>query len=150
LQLEDEVEPFTAIGLNKEPITVSYSGPTASRVLLYFTPACSYCNEQIFYWRQLLDKLNPDRFQILGLVDETESRNQVEEYLRQAGCEGMQVAFTPENILAAYKLSVTPTTLVVSNRGKIQQAWIGQWDNKVIDEASSFFECSLSTKKPPQ
>jgi hypothetical protein len=52
LQPGDKVESFSAQGLHGESINMNYMGET-KRVLLYFTPACPYCQEQFPYWQEI-------------------------------------------------------------------------------------------------
>lgn len=143
LQPGDLVPSFSAIDLKGNAVNINYSSKEATRVLLFFTPTCPYCQEQFPYWRKLLEQANRNQFQLLGMVAETENRSKVEEYLRAVGCEGLRVAFVPKDVFASYKLSVTPTTLVISNQGKVDQIWIGKWDTSIVPAASSFFGFQL-------
>lgn len=146
LQPGEEVQSFTAVGLNGEPITINYTGEETKRVLLYFTPSCPYCQEQFSYWKELLNRVNRNKFQVLGLVSESEDKKKVNEYLSSVGCESMRVAFVPKGVLSSYKLSMTPTTIVVENTGKVEKAWAGRWGSDIADSASSIFGFSFSPR----
>ena len=143
LQPGDKVESFSAQGLHGEPINMNYMGET-KRVLLYFTPACPYCQEQFPYWQEILRRANGNHFQVLGIVSESEDKSKVDEYLRSVGCESMRVAFVPNSLLKSYKLSMTPTTLVIANEGKVENAWAGKWNSDSLAAASSTFGFSFS------
>jgi peroxiredoxin len=142
----DTVPGFVAQGLRGEPISISYTGKEATRVLLYFTPSCPYCQEQFPYWQEIISRANANHFQVLGLVSESEDRAEVEQYLRGVGCETLRVAFAPRSVFIDYKLSVTPTTVVVTNDGIVEQAWVGKWDSESLDAARSIFGLPFSTR----
>ena len=146
LQPGEEVQPFSAQGLNGESITINYTGEETKRVLLYFTPSCPYCHEQFSYWKELLNRVNRNRFQVLGLVSESEDKKKVNEYPSSVGCESMRVALVPKGVLNSYKLSMTPTTIVVENTGKVEKAWAGKWNSEIAASASSIFGFSFSSQ----
>lgn len=81
---------------------------------------------------------------MLGVVSESEDKTKLDEYLRSVGCEAMRVAFLPKKILNSYNLSMTPTTLIVANEGKVEKAWVGKWNSETAATASSFFGFSFS------
>ena len=133
----DRVQSFSALGLQGEPININYTGEETKRVLLYFTPACPYCQEQFPYWKEILSRVNRNKFQVLGIVSESEDRTKVGEYLRSVGCESMRIAFVSGSVINNYKLSMSPTTVVIENNGSVEKTWIGKWDSDIAAEASS-------------
>jgi hypothetical protein len=143
LQPGDQVPSFSAQGLHGEMINVDYAGETR-RVLLYFSATCPYCQEQFPYWRELLQRVNGNHFQVLGLVSESEDKTKLDEFLHSIGCESLHVAFVPNDLLRSYKLSMTPTTLVVLKEGKVEKAWAGRWNSEALAAASSTFGFSFS------
>lgn len=123
----DVFPAFAAAGLRGEQISVSYPEAGAKRVLLYFTPTCRYCRGQFAYWREILGRADRERFEVIGIASDREDRAKLEDYLRQFGCDGasstpLRVALVPDDVLRSYKLSATPTTLVVNNDGAVERA----------------------------
>lgn len=137
LQKGDKVEAFSAMGLHNQIINVNYTGKEPTRVLLFFTASCPYCSEQFPYWKELLNKVNGNHFQIIGVVSESEDRAKLEEYLKSFGCDFLPVAILPKGVSKSYKLSITPTTLVIDNEATIQQVWIGKWNAADLAAAGS-------------
>lgn len=143
LQSGDSAGAFVASGMRGEVFAVSYTGQGPKRVFLYFSPDCPYCHDQFAFWSELLGRVDKDQFDIIGVVSEAEDKNKVSDYLRLFGCESLKVAFVANGVLRNYKLSVTPTTLIVNNNGKVEQAWSGTWDAKGLSAASSAFGFSF-------
>ena len=44
----------------------------------------------------------------------------------------LKVVLVPDDVVLRYKLSVTPVTLIVSNSGTVEKAWMGLWDENNI------------------
>jgi peroxiredoxin len=149
----DKLPPFSAKGLGGEPLSVSYEGRGPKRVLLFFTPTCRYCHRQFTYWRELLERADHGRFEIVGLVAEAEDAVKVEEYLRAVGSDAraaLRVAMIPAAVRRTYKLSATPITLVVANDGTVEHSWSGLWGGPDVAQASAVFGFNFSQPLLPK
>lgn len=146
LQKGDKVEAFSASSLRNQTISVNYTGKEPTRVFLFFTASCPYCSEQFPYWKEMLSKANGNHFQIIGVVSESEDRTKLEEYLKSQDCDFLPVAILPREISKNYKLSVTPTTLVIDNEGKVQQVWTGKWTASELANAGSLLGFQVSQR----
>jgi hypothetical protein len=144
LKTGEKVPPFRGLDLEGQPVAIAYTGKESVRVLLYFTPACPYCHDQFPYWRQVAERAPSPRFEVIGLVSDKEDRAGVATYLRSVGCEQLPVAFVPGDVIIAHKLSMTPTTLVVGNDGRVERVWPGKWDSSALTSASSLFGAQIS------
>ncbi|MEW6212306.1 MAG: redoxin family protein, partial [Acidobacteriota bacterium] len=98
LQKGNKVPAFSAPSLGSQIITVNHTGHETTRAILFFTTSCPYCSEQFPYWKEILDKANRNRFQIIGVVSESEDRSKIEEYLKSFECESLPVAILPKEI----------------------------------------------------
>lgn len=112
---------------------IDYSGEVPRRVSLFFTPSRPHCRAQFTYRREVLAKVDGNRFEVCGLASDSEDKNKVEEYLRSVGCGAesptpLNVAFASGDTLRSYKLTSTPTTLVVGNDGTVERSWSGRWE----------------------
>lgn len=136
LKAGDKVREFNAQGLHDEFVPVRYTGQGPKRVLLFFTPACPFCKKQFAYWRELVDKLDTSRFALFGAVSQSDDKSNVLAYLRTMGCDSLPLLRMPLNEVTSYKLSRTPITLLISNDGKVEKAWIGLWSPEVAEEAA--------------
>jgi peroxiredoxin len=146
LQAGDKVRPFITRGLRGEFFTVDYTGTEPKRILFFFTPSCPYCQEQFAYWQEILNRVDQNQYQVLGVAAESEDETKLTEFLRSVNCESMNVALLPNSLLNAYKLSVTPTTLVIENNGKVEKVWAGSWKDDRVDDAGSYFGLQFSKR----
>ncbi len=113
-------------------------------MLLFFTPSCSFCHQQFPHWLDLHKRINNDRFEVLGLVDATEDKTKLQDYLREMGSSSdsqttLRIAMVAKGVRRNYKLSETPLTLLVANDGKIKQVWIGKWNDDALASANRVF-----------
>ena len=63
LKAGDKLEPFSASGLNGEPIAIDFASGGPRRVLMFLSPNCPYCREQFSYWKKLIDTAPAKGFQ---------------------------------------------------------------------------------------
>lgn len=55
------------------------------------------------------------------------------------------MAYVADDILRNYKLTSTPTTLVVANDSTVEQAWLGKWNTQTVGNASVALGLNLQT-----
>jgi hypothetical protein len=91
-----------------------------------------------------MHKADGNQFQVLGVIAESEDKTKIAEYLHSVGCESMRVALLPNEILRNFKLSMTPTTLVIASEGRVEKVWAGKWNSDIAAEARSTFGFSFS------
>lgn len=136
----DLAQPFSATDVAGRQYKVDYDGGGRKKVFLFFTPRCPFCSQQVPYWKELLDNIDPSRYEVVGITGEREDKAKISEYLKEVGYSDarypLQVAFAPDNVLRSYRLTSTPTTLLVANDGKVEEVWVGRWDTAAAAKAS--------------
>jgi peroxiredoxin len=150
MQPGDRLPPFSAKGSAGEPLQVAYDGRGPRRVFFFFTPTCPHCRKQFAHWQGVVSKADRARFEVWGLVSDVENRGMINEYLRSIGCGAdsaapLRVAYVTDDTLRGYKLTSTPTTLVVANDGTVEQAWLGKWNAETINSANAALSLNLQT-----
>jgi peroxiredoxin len=129
----DIVSAVTATDLNGRPFQLEYNDGR-QRLLLFFSPNCPYCEQQSPQWRNLLDHIDSNRFVVVGVVSNREDRSLVADHVEQAGYSStktpLPVVFFDNEMLGSYKLTATPTTLLIGGDGKVERAWVGKWDEE--------------------
>ena len=138
----DLVSAVTATDLNGRPYQLNYKKDGRQRLLLFFSPSCPYCEQQSPQWRDLLDKVDSNRFLVVGIVSDREDKSSVSTHVEQAGYSRtktpLTIAFFDNEMLGSYKLTATPTTLLINEDGKVEHAWVGKWDeNSAIEVAAA-------------
>ena len=122
----DQLESFSAPGLNGETVTIDFAHRGPRRVLMFLSPNCPYCREQFSYWKKLIDIAPAKGFQVLAVAMNSQDRANLAAYLNSMGCRNtLTVALIPEEVRQKYKFSITPTTLVISSDGKADAVWTG-------------------------
>ena len=140
----DKLESFSASGLNGENVAIDFASGRPRRVLLFLSPDCPYCREQFSYWKKVIDLAPAKGFQVVAVAMNSEDRSKLATYLSSMGCptgsKTFSVALIPEEIRQKYKLSITPTTLVISSDGKADAVWNGLLKPSDMETASASAE----------
>jgi thiol-disulfide isomerase/thioredoxin len=146
LKSGESVPPFIAQGLNGETFSINYSANEPARVFLFFSPDCSYCHDQFPLWQKIIKHADRKKFSVIGLVADSQNKDRVNQYLRSVDCTELPVALIPEQVRRSYKLSMTPTTLIVYGNGKVRQNWSGKWGGEEMASASDTFGLSFTVQ----
>lgn len=141
LQPGDVVAPITATDLDGRPYQLDYKKDGRQRLLLFLSPNCPYCQQQSSLWRDLLDKVDSDRFTVVGVVSDREDKRLVAAHAEGAGYfktkTPLRLVFFDSESLGSYKLTATPTTLLINEDGKVEHAWVGKWDETSAMEVAA-------------
>ena len=141
LQHGDVVMPVTATDLDGRPYQLDYKKDGRQRLLLFFSPNCPYCQQQSPLWRDLLDKVDSNRFTVIGVVSDREDKRLVSAHADGAGYlktkTPLPLIFFDSESLGSYMLSATPTTLLINEDGTVEHAWVGKWDETSVLEVAA-------------
>ena len=137
----DVVAGVTATDLNGQPYQVEYKRDGRHHLFFYFSPHCPFCEQQSPLWRDLLDKVDTSRFTVVGIVSDREDRVLVSAHAEGAGYfkakTPLPVVFFNSEELGSYKLTATPTTLLIDEEGRVEHSWVGKWDASRIKEVAA-------------
>ena len=137
----DVVSAVTATDLDGLPYQLNYNRDGRHRLLLFFSASCPYCQQQSPLWRDLLDKVDTNRFTVVGVVSDREDKQLVSEHVNGAGYfktnTPLPVLFFDDESLGTYKLTATPTTLLINEEGRVEHAWVGKWDERSATEVAA-------------
>jgi len=140
LKTGDIVTSFTAHDLAGNTIDVTYGHDSPKRVLLFFSPHCRYSASQFPSWIPIIQNSSASKTEVLLIAMDTEHASEIKNFLGAVNCppqsKGFKVALIPSNVRDAYKFSMTPTTVVVSNEGVVENAWNGLIDLTQISSRS--------------
>lgn len=88
----------------------------------------------------MLDKLDRNRFLVVGVVSD-QDKQLVSAHAEAAGYfktkSRLPLVFFDSESLGSYKLTATPTTLLINDEGKVEHAWIGKWDANSAREVAA-------------
>lgn len=136
LKTGEVLTPFTAHDLDGASINVKYGHDSPRRLLLFFSPRCRYSASQFVSWIPIIQNALSRKTEVLLVTMDTEQKSEINNFLESLNCpprsEGFKVVLIDKTVGEAYKFSVTPTTVVVSNEGVVQNAWNGLVNAEVL------------------
>ncbi|HSR53444.1 MAG TPA: hypothetical protein VLV83_21680 [Acidobacteriota bacterium] len=125
--------PFSASALDGGRIVFSFEEPAADHIFLYFSPSCRFSQEQLPFWRRLVE--DNQHFQIVGLVPDDQDPAEVEALLQEHGISGLRTVLISDSWRDRFKLNLSPMTLAVTPDGVVRKRWLGRWGFRSMQEA---------------
>jgi len=139
-----EGEVVTSIAgsdLDGRSYELNYSKDGRKHLLFFFSPSCRYCVQQAPLWRDMLNKVDNSRVEVLGLLSDKEDKKAVFTHAEELGYfktrTPLPLLFVSNELLAGYKLMATPTTLLISSAGNVEHVWVGKWDEIKTNEVAA-------------
>lgn len=140
LKRGDVVPPVSGLDLAGRPYQLDYKEDKRRQMLLFISPSCAYCVQQALLWRDLLDTVDTTRVNVVGVVGDREDSRAVTAHAEELGYFKTKVALPilifDQESLTRYKLTATPTTLLISANGTVEHAWVGKWDQSKTSEVA--------------
>lgn len=135
------VKPIMGTDLNGQPYQVQYGTDGRKQLLMFFSPSCPYCFEQGPIWRDVLNRIDSSRFNVIGIVGDKEDKLEVTRHADVLGYFKTKLALPIVTVnnetLANYKLTATPITLLIDSNGKVEHTWVGKWDETKTAEVTA-------------
>ncbi len=132
---------FVGIDSGGHQYALDYKNDGRKHLLLFFSPHCPYCVQQAPLWRDVLNQIDSNRFRVIGVVGDKEDRRAVSVHVEELGYSktktALPIVFLSDEALARYKLMATPTTLLISDAGKVEHVWVGKWDEAKANEVTA-------------
>ena len=134
------VASITGVGLDGRSYELNYGKDERKHLLLYFSPSCTYCVQQAPLWRDILNKVDGNRVEVLGLVSDKLDKQAVYTHAEELGYfktkSPLPVIFATNETLTRYRLVATPTTLLIGKNGTVEHVWVGKWDETKTAEVA--------------
>lgn len=127
-----DLEGFDVAG---KPLSVRYGQDSRKVLLLVFSPSCKFCGENWPRWEALLAGSDPHVVRPVG-VDISSTASQaflVEHKLTEAP---VFLQLQPQAIVK-YRLQITPQTILVDGKGKVEKVWSGVLDDSSLTEVKN-------------
>jgi len=125
--------------LDGQEETISYQSTNQLTVLYVFTPACRWCVRNMDNFKTLL-KEESGSYRFIGV---SLSEKDLADYVGKNDLKlPVYSGLSPET-LEAYKLGLTPQTIVISPEGKVLQDWAGAYTGDQQSRVEAFFHVSL-------
>jgi len=140
--------PITGTDLKGQPYQMLYGKDGKRHLLLFFSPSCPYCIQQGPIWADLLNLIDSSRFEVVGIVGDREDKQKVANHADGLGYFKtrlvLPIVSVSDEALARYKLTATPTTLLIDNSGTVEHVWVGKWNQTKIDEVATAVDIKLN------
>jgi peroxiredoxin len=133
------VPAIVAKRLDGQEESISYGEVNLSTVLYIFTPPCTWCARNMDNLKTLLDK-ERGQYRFIGL---SLSADALQEYVAKNDLKLPIYSGLSNETKAAYKLSGTPQTIVISPEGRVLQNWMGAYVGDQQKQVEAFFHVSL-------
>jgi peroxiredoxin len=134
------VPPLAANTLSGQRQMVNYA-VSAKTVLLVFAPQCTACERALPYWREIKEVCARNQYQIFGIsLDDSPKTNA---FLKMKGLNVESFVDIDAEAREAYKLSLTPMTIVIDNNGKVERIWPGAFNPETKLEVERYFGISV-------
>ena len=78
---------------------------------------------------------------MVGIVGDREDKLEVKNHANALGYFktrlSLPIVTVSNETLANYKLTATPTTLLIDSNGRVEHAWVGKWDETKTAEVTA-------------
>lgn len=120
---------------------IDYSADSRPTVLYVFSPTCHWCEHNLASIRALTASSAREHFRFIGI---SLTDIGLQPYVRTSSLGMSQYYATPSpDSVSEYKLWSTPTTLVISPKGKLLKSWLGAYVGTNKTEIESYFSAQL-------
>lgn len=138
------VPPLAANTMSGQREVVNYSA-RAKTVLLVFKPECPACERTVPYWKAIKAACDRNQYQIFGLS--LDSNSKTSDFLKANGLILEVFTNIDADVRNAYKLNLTPLTIVVNNNGRVEKIWPGALNEYSNAEVETYFGISSNDLK---
>lgn len=133
LKAGDVVAPIAGMDLQGRQYELRFEKGGKRQLLLFFSPSCPYCLQQGPLWCDILNKIDSNRFNVVGIVGDKEDPQAVTRHAKELGYFDTKLVLPiiaiNDQALRRYKLTATPATLLIDDNGRVEHAWVGKWDD---------------------
>jgi peroxiredoxin len=133
-----DLPPLVAreIGGRRRELTFSSDGrPT---LLYIFTPQCTWCAKNLANLKHLVAAAK-NGHRIVGLSLDPN----VGSYVKDAAFEFPVFVEPSSEMFEPYRLGPTPTTLIISQEGRVLKSWVGAYAGATEKDIESYFSVTL-------
>jgi peroxiredoxin len=131
-------------GINLEGGELEVEYPSKQRtVLLWFSPACPSCEENLEFWKELYHNYSLENLRFIGVTDF--GKDKTAEFVQKNQLEFPILVVSNLSLLDQYKVEVIPQTMLIDTNGIVQKVWAGPLTGKNKKEIEGML---LSSNKP--
>ncbi|MFH0931823.1 MAG: TlpA disulfide reductase family protein [Candidatus Zixiibacteriota bacterium] len=137
----DKVPSLIGVNLKGEEFKVEYPS-SAKTVLLWFSPACPSCEENLAFWKEIYQRHNSEKLRFVGVTQAEKSK--VEEFIKRFQLEFPVLMVSDLSLVDQYKVEVIPQTMLIDTNGVVQKVWPGPLPDNYRKEIEVMLSSSLN------
>ena len=143
LKSGQQVPSFIANTLSGQRRGINYAD-CAKTVLFVFTPQCAACEQALPYWREIKAGCARNQYQVFGVSLDDSPHTSA--FLASKGLSLEAFVGIDAETKEAYKLTLTPQTIVIDNNGNVEKIWPGVFSQAAKLEVETYFGISVADK----
>ena len=133
LQNDIEAPEFNVKTLDGKEIKLSdYKGKEV--MLSFFDPSCSACEVEVEELNEFSKKNDDVEVLLVSIIDQDEGKEVVRDYINELGIELPVLLDEDYSLIEDYKVSATPTTVLIDEEGIVKATSIGVSDKDNFEE----------------
>jgi peroxiredoxin len=141
LKSRQQVPPFTANTLSGQRQIINYADHTRT-VLLVFAPQCTACESILPYWREIQEACERKQYPIYGISLDDSAKTAA--FLKAKELRLETFADLDARTKEAYKLSITPLTIVIDHNGVVEKIWPGIFNQEAKTDVENYFGIAVA------
>jgi len=134
-----KIDPFTAIGDDGKPVTISYGATSKPTVVYVMSPSCIWCRRN----QANIDKIAETKANDFRFIGLSLGETGLKEYFGGRTLKFPVYAGLTKETVQALGLGGTPQTIIVSSEGKILKVWSGAYIESLRPDVEAFFGMEL-------
>jgi len=135
------VPSLSGTDIDGKDFTLSYGNDPRKVVLLVFSPRCGICTKNMPNWKAMLQSLDRNAYRVIAVSIISEG---VKEYVVQQKMRDVPIiAQVDPKSRVSYEMNVTPQTMLIDSRGKVEKLWIGMLSADERNEVEQSFSLKL-------
>jgi peroxiredoxin len=142
LKTGDVVPSLHGLDARGRALKVSFGDSQVSTLLLVFSPRCGWCDLNMPSWSALLEKARDRPLRTIAVATRQEGAAEYAER-HQLTRASVMIEAEPKDV-AAYKMVVTPQTILIGSTGRIERIWVGA----LLDDDLRDLERALGIELP--
>jgi peroxiredoxin len=139
LQEGATLPPLSGMNVAGAEQTIRYDVDARPTILYVFSPTCAWCARNADAINSLFRQLSR-RYRFVGV---SLDKNGLSEFLAAHHHDFSTVCEVPDMLRDAYRLGVTPETIVISSRGKVETSWKGAYTGTTKRLIQNYFSLEL-------
>lgn len=135
-----QVPPLAANTVSGQRQAINYAD-RAKTVLMVFSPQCSACERALPYWKEIKEVCARNQYQVFGISLDNAAKTNA--FLASNGLSLQSFIEIDAETTKAFKLTITPQTIVVGSDGKVEKVWPGAFNSETKAEVEKYFGISV-------